>query len=77
MFYQIFLSPQVKRWAIIIYKHGNYEFPQGLLNDLRLRILGPHGIFADGGAQCPHKKKERLRILGNLKISRKRLNLVE
>ena len=27
MFYQIFLSPQVKRWAIIIYKHGIYESP--------------------------------------------------
>ena len=24
MFYQIFLSPQVKRWAIISYKHGIY-----------------------------------------------------
>ena len=22
MFYQIFLSPQVKRWSIITYKHG-------------------------------------------------------
>ena len=22
MFYQIFLSPQVKRWAVISYKHG-------------------------------------------------------
>ena len=36
MFYQIFLSPQVKRLAIITYKHGIYELP----NDLRLRILG-------------------------------------
>ena len=35
MFYQIFLSPQVKRWAIITYKHGIYELP----NDLRPRIL--------------------------------------
>ena len=25
MFYQIFLSPEVKRWAIITYKHGIYE----------------------------------------------------
>ena len=24
MFYQIFLSPQVKRWVIITYKHGIY-----------------------------------------------------
>ena len=25
MFYQIFLSPEVKRWAIITYEHGIYE----------------------------------------------------
>ena len=31
MFYQILLSPQGKRWAIITYKHGIHE----LLNDLR------------------------------------------
>ena len=40
MFYQIFLSLQVKRYAIINYKHGIYEFPDELPNDLRLRILG-------------------------------------
>ena len=28
MFYQIFLSPQVKQWAIITYEHDIYEFPQ-------------------------------------------------
>ena len=40
MFYQIFLSPHVKRWAIITYKHGIYELPQKLPNDLRLRTIG-------------------------------------
>ena len=40
MFYQIFLSPQVKRCPIITYKHGIYELPHELTNDLRLRILG-------------------------------------
>ena len=39
MFYQIFLSPQVKRWAIITYKYGNYELPNELLNDLGLKEL--------------------------------------
>ena len=39
MFYQIFLSPQVKRWVIITYKHGIYELPHELLNNLRLRKL--------------------------------------
>ena len=39
MFYQIFLSPQVKRWTIITYKHGIYELPHELPNDLRLRKL--------------------------------------
>ena len=36
MFYQIFLLPQLKQWAIITYRHGIYE----LVNDVRLRILG-------------------------------------
>ena len=40
MFYQIFLSPQVKRWAIIAYKQGIYELPHELPNDLRLKNLG-------------------------------------
>ena len=38
MFYQILLSPQVKRLAIITYKYGIYELPHELPNDLRLRI---------------------------------------
>ena len=38
MFYQIFLSPQVKQWAIITYKHGIYDLSHELTNDLR--ILG-------------------------------------
>ena len=40
MFYQIFLSLQVKRWAIMTYKHGIYELSHELPNDLKLRILG-------------------------------------
>ena len=40
MFYQIFLSPQVKQSAIISNKHGVYELLHELPNDLRLRILG-------------------------------------
>ena len=39
MFYQIFLSPQVKRWTIITYKRGIYELPLELPNHLRLKIL--------------------------------------
>ena len=40
MFYQIFLSPQVKRWPIVTYEHGIYELPHKLPNNLRLRKLG-------------------------------------
>ena len=40
MFNQILLSPQVKRCAIITHKHGIYELPHELPNDLRLSILG-------------------------------------
>ena len=39
MFYQTFLSSQVKRCAIITYKHDIYELPLELLNYLRLRTL--------------------------------------
>ena len=39
-FYQSFLSPQVKRSAIISNKQGVYELPQELPNDLRLRKQG-------------------------------------
>ena len=35
--YRIFLSPQVKRCEIITYKHGIYELPHELPNDLRLK----------------------------------------
>ena len=38
MFYQIFLSPQVKRYAIISNKHGIYVLPQELSNDLKQEI---------------------------------------
>ena len=40
MFYEIFLSPQVKQCVIITYKNGIYELPDELPNDLRLRTLG-------------------------------------
>ena len=38
IFYQIFLSLQVKQSAIISIKQGVYELPHELPNDLRLRI---------------------------------------
>ena len=40
MFYQTFLSPQVKRYMNVISKHGMYELPNELPNNLRLRRLG-------------------------------------
>ena len=45
VFYQIFLSPQVKQCTIITYKHGIYELPHKLPNNLRLRILGNKKIL--------------------------------
>ena len=48
MFDQIFLSPQVKRSAIND-KHGIYEFPYELSNDLRLRILEISGNLEISG----------------------------
>ena len=40
MFYKIFFSSQVKQCVIITYKHGIYELPHELPNDLRLTISG-------------------------------------
>ena len=37
MFYEILFSPQVKRCAIITYKHGIDELPHKLPNNLRNR----------------------------------------
>ena len=37
MLYQIFFSPQVKQWAIVTYKHGIYELPHKMSNDLGLK----------------------------------------
>ena len=39
MLWSIFLSSQVKKFAIITYKHGMHELPPELRNDLRLIIL--------------------------------------
>ena len=36
---QIFISPKIKRSVIISNKHGIYELPHELPNDLRLKIL--------------------------------------
>ena len=37
---QIFFSPQVKRSVIVSNRHGIYELPRELPNDLTFRILG-------------------------------------
>ena len=37
--FDVFLSPPVKRCAIITYKEGIYELPHELPNNLRLKIL--------------------------------------
>ena len=46
MFNQVFFSPQMKQYAIITYKHGIYELPHELPNDLRLKIFGKKEISA-------------------------------
>ena len=48
MFYQILISLQVNGWEIITYKHGIYNFPHELPNDLRLKNLGNLGILGKG-----------------------------
>ena len=39
MFYQIFLSQEVKGCVILTYKHGISDLPHELPNDLSLRVL--------------------------------------
>ena len=54
MFYQTFLSPQVKRCAIITDKDEMYQFPYELPNSLRLSIIEcPHTHKKDLGSQDP------------------------
>ena len=40
MFYQIFLPPKIRRGTDIGNKHGTYELPDQLPNDLRLKTKG-------------------------------------
>ena len=40
MFYEIFLSLQEKKCAIITYKHGIYDLPDKLPKDLKHKVLG-------------------------------------
>ena len=64
MFYQVFVLSQVKRCPTVTYKHGIYELPHELPNDLRLKKLGnirkvskPYRMTAEfqrPGAQSPH-----------------------
>ena len=44
MFYQFLCSLQVRRCAIISYKHGIYDLPHELPSNLKLRILGNQKI---------------------------------
>ena len=77
MFYQIFLSPQVKRWANVTYKRGIYEFPHKLPKNLRLRVLEIPRHFRRWGGLVPTQENKRLRILENYEISGKSLNFIE
>ena len=71
MFYQIFLSPQVKRRTIITYKHGIYELPGELLNDLRncLNLSGNclTRIALQPSAQYPRQNESSANTRTNLK----------
>ena len=81
MFYQIFLSPQVKRWVIITYKNGMYKLPHNLPNDLKLRILGNQEISgkclnfieSQPSAQSPRQNKSFVNI--SRKLLKKEIKL--
>ena len=70
MFYQVVLSPQVKRCAIITYKHGIDEVPQVLPNNLRFRKLEnirkvskPHRMIPQCAARSLPAKMKILSML--------------
>ena len=73
MFYQIFFSPQVKRWTIITYKNGLYELPHEMLNDFSFKILDSDlnvpRHFHRWVALCPHKKKRKKKDLRSQEIT--------
>ena len=61
MFYQTFLSPQVKRCSIITYEHGIYELPHELPSNLKLNTLGNQGTSASPkypATGCSNKKPQ-------------------
>ena len=62
MFYQIFLSPQVKRIVIISNKHGIYDSTHELQKELRLRR------WAGFHAHTRKKKKKDLGYLHDGKV---------
>ena len=68
MFYQFFLSPQVKRWAIITYKHGIYEIVSRVAERLK--------IFRRWAGLSTHTRKKK--DLGSSEIRKyQSLNLIE
>ena len=76
MFYQIFFTPQVKRCAIITYKHGIYELPHELLNELRLRKFFPTASSPPGGGHA-HTRKKRLSLVPSLHAKIKIFSILE
>ena len=72
MFHQIFLSPQVKRCAIITYKRKIHELPHKLPNDVRLRKLEniskvskPDRMIANSPSQNKSFVNTRRKLLKN------------
>ena len=55
MFYQIFLSPKVKRWTIITYKHGIYKLTRKL-HEISRKCL--NSIEQQPSAYSPRKKEK-------------------
>ena len=58
MFYQIFMSPQVKRWAIITFRHGRYESAHESPNDFYMKTtVSLKYPVSDYGPGQPHHAK--------------------
>ena len=66
MFYQTFFSPQLKRCAIITYKHGIYELSHELPNDLNImKVSKLHRMIAQSSCQNENLVKSSKKFLKN------------
>ena len=59
MFYKTLIPPQVNRWEIFTYKHGIFDSPHELLNDLNQEILEKCLNFIESPPSAPPPSRNK------------------